>query len=111
MVYWGGVTMAGKRTKEIIGQYPTISGLSSNNYGSFSDIWPWPYCGDILEEIEEGFCSEEEIDSLKIHLPSPHPLADSLSEWLWVVTAYALVIVPFVAAVIGIFFWARQNLD
>ncbi len=103
--------MAGKRTKEIIGQYPKISGLSSNNCVNIPDIWPWPYSGDIHEEIEEGFCSEEQIDDVVIKPRPLHPLSESLSEWLLVITVYALVIVPFIAAVIGIFFWTHQNLN
>jgi len=101
--------MAGEQTQEIIDRYPKIGEPCSDNCVSIPDIWPWPYCGDVDEGIEEVFCTEEETDALKINPRPLHPLSDSFSDWLWVITAYAIVIVPFVAAVIGIFFWARQN--
>ena len=90
-------------------RYPKIGGPYSDNYVSIPDIWPWPYCGDVDEGIEEGFFSEEKTDGVKIIPRPPYPLSGSLSDWLWVIAAYAIVVVPFVAAVIRIFFWARQN--
>jgi len=97
--------MAGEQTQETIDRYPKIGGPYSDNDVGISDIWPWPYCGDVDEGIEEGFCTEEKTDGVTIIPRPPHPLSD----WLWVIAAYAIVVVPFVAAVIRIFFWARQN--
>ena len=97
--------MAGEQTRQITDPYSKIGESYSDNYAGIPDIWPWPYCGDVEEGIEEGFCTEEKTDVLKIIPSPPHPLSD----WFWVIAAYAIVVVPFVAAVIRIFFWARQN--
>jgi hypothetical protein len=71
------------------------------------DIWRCPCCGDVHEAIVEYYRPEEEADGVKISPCPPRPLSD----WPWVIAAYAIVVVPFVAAVVGISFWARQNLD
>lgn len=103
--------MAGEQTRQITDPYPKIGESYSDNYAGIPDIWPWPYCGDVDEGMEEGFCTEEETIAPIINLRPLHPLSSSFSEWLLVITAYAIVIVPFVGAVIGIFFWASRNLD
>jgi len=99
--------MAGEETQKIIDQYPKIGEASSDNYAGIPDIWGRPNCGDVHEPVVEYYCPQEDADSVKTN-PCPRL---PLSEWPWVITVYALVIVPFAAAVVGIHFWARQSLD
>ena len=103
--------MAGKQTRQITDPYPKIGESYSDNYAGIPDIWPWPYCGDVEEGIEEGFCTEEKTFAVQINSRPQQALSSSVSDWFWVITVYAIVIVPFVAAVIGIFFWANHNLN
>ena len=98
--------MAGEETQKVIGQYPKVGELYSDNYMDIPDIWRCPYCGEVHEAIVEYY-RPEEADGVKINPCPPLPLSD----WPWVIAAYAIVVVPFVAAVVGIFLWARQNLD
>ncbi len=107
MVCRGVVRMAGEETQKVIGQYPEIGELYSDKYVAIPEIWRCPHCGDVHEAIVEYYCPQEEADSVKTNPSPPLPLSD----WPWVVTAYAIVIVPSVAAVAGISFWARQSLD
>jgi len=99
--------MAGEETQKIIDQYPKVREASSDNYAGIADTWGRPSCGDIHEPVVEYYCPQEDADSVKTN---PCPRLPS-SEWPWVIAAYALVIVPFVAAVVGIHSWARQSLD
>ena len=99
--------MAGEETQKIIDQYPKVREASSDNYAGIRDIWRHPNCSDIGEPIVQYYRPQEDADSVKTN---PCPRLPP-SEWPWVITAYALIIVPIVAAVVGIHFWARQSLD
>jgi len=99
--------MTDEEMQKTMDQYPKIGEPYPDDYVGIPDIWRCSYCGDIHEGIDEGYCPAEEADGVKTD-PCP-PL--TLSEWPWVIAAYAIVVVPFVAAVVGISFWARQSLD
>ena len=99
--------MAGEKTQKIIDQVPVIDEPYSDNSQGSADIWHWPYGGDVQEGIEAGACPEEEADGVKMTLHPPLPASNRP----WVITAYAIVVVPLIAAVAGIFSLARHNLD